>query len=149
MPMINIINGGAHADFASDIQEFMIMPVGALNFSECLRMGSEIFQTLKIVLKEAGYPTTVGDEGGFAPKVKKGNRESLELIGRAVHKAGYKLGSDVVYALDIAASELYSGGKYHLKAEGKKLTNEGLVSFLEELVSNYPVVSIEEWTGRR
>ncbi|MCS7092057.1 MAG: phosphopyruvate hydratase, partial [Patescibacteria group bacterium] len=119
LPMMNVINGGAHADFASDIQEFMIMPVGASNFSHCLQIGSEIFHTLKKIIKENGYDTTVGDEGGFAPKVKKGNKESLELMSKAVEKAGYRLGTDVMFALDFAASEFYEKGKYFLKTENK------------------------------
>ena len=144
IPMMNIINGGAHADFASDIQEFMIMPIGAKNFSDCLRIGAEIFHTLKKILKKEGYETTVGDEGGFAPGVKKGNKESLDLISQAIEKAGYKLGEDVVFALDIAASEIYQDGKYHLKAEGKVLTTDQMINFLEDLVNNYPISSIED-----
>lgn len=144
MPMMNIINGGAHADFASDIQEFMIMPISAKSFSDCLRIGSEIFHTLKKILKTEGYEITVGDEGGFAPRVKKGNKESLDLISRAIEKAGYKLGKDIVFALDIAASEIYQDGKYHLKAEGKILTSDEMIDFLEKLVNSYPISSIED-----
>lgn len=144
LPMMNVINGGAHADFASDIQEFMIMPVGAKSFSDCLRIGAEIFHTLKKILKENGYETAVGDEGGFAPRVKKGNKESLELIRLAVEKAGYTLGKDIVFALDVAASEFYKDGKYSLKAEGKELTTAEMIQFLDDLVSEYPIVSIED-----
>jgi len=141
---MNIINGGAHADFASDIQEFMIQPIGAKNFTDCLRMGAEIFHSLKKILKENGYDTAVGDEGGFAPRVKQGNKESLELISKAVAQAGYTLGTDVVFALDVAASELYKDGKYVLKAEGKEFTTDEMIAFLEDLVSKYPIVSIED-----
>ncbi|HTK03457.1 MAG TPA: phosphopyruvate hydratase [Alphaproteobacteria bacterium] len=144
LPMMNIINGGAHADFASDIQEFMIQPIGAKNFTDCLRMGAEIFHSLKKILKENGYDTAVGDEGGFAPRVKQGNKESLELISKAVAQAGYTLGTDVVFALDVAASELYKDGKYVLKAEGKEFTTDEMIAFLEDLVSKYPIVSIED-----
>ena len=144
LPMMNIINGGAHADFASDIQEFMIVPIGAKTFAECLQMGSEIFHTLKKVLKENGYATTVGDEGGFAPQVKAGNKESLELISKAIDLAGYKLGQDVAFALDIAASEFFKDGKYSLKAEGKEFTTDEMIDFLESLVNTYPIISIED-----
>ncbi len=144
MPMMNIINGGAHADFASDIQEFMIMPVGAKTFSEALRMGSEVFHHLKDILKKTGYETTVGDEGGFAPRVKNGNRESLELVSRAVSAAGYQLGKDIAFALDIAASEFYKDGHYELKADGKSLSGSEMISYLENLVANYPIQSIED-----
>ncbi len=144
LPMMNIINGGAHADFASDIQEFMIMPVGAKSFSEALRMGSEIFHNLKKILKENGYDTAVGDEGGFAPRVRKGNKESLDLISQAIAQAGYVVGTDVVFALDIASSEFHKDGKYVLKAEGKEFTTDEMISFLEDLVNNYPIVSIED-----
>lgn len=144
LPMMNIINGGAHAEFASDIQEFMIMPIGAKSFAQALQMGSEIFHSLKKVLKENDYATTVGDEGGFAPKVKSGNKESLEMISRAIEIAGYTLGKDVVFALDIAASEFYKDGKYVLKAEGKELSTDEMIAFLEDLVNKYPIVSIED-----
>jgi enolase len=144
LPMMNIINGGAHADFASDIQECMIMPVGAKTFSDAIRMGSEIFHTLKLILKDNGYEITVGDEGGFAPRVKKGNKESLDLISQAVEKAGYQLGTDVVLALDIAASEFYKDGTYLLKAEGKTLSTDEMMKYLADLTRNYPIVSIED-----
>lgn len=144
LPMMNIINGGQHADFATDIQEFMVMPVGAISFAECIRMGSEVFHHLAKVLKARGYPTTVGDEGGFAPRVKNGNAEALELITQAVTIAGYTPGKDIVFALDVAASELYHDGKYHLKAENKTLTTDEMVNWLSDLVTQYPIVSIED-----
>lgn len=144
LPMMNIINGGAHANFASDIQEFMIMPVGASTFSDAIRMGSEIFQNLKSVLKTNGYDTAVGDEGGFAPRVKKGNAESLDMISQAIEKAGYKLGEDVLLALDVASSEFYENGVYTLKAENKTLTSDEMVDWLEQLVNSYPIISIED-----
>lgn len=144
LPMMNIINGGAHAEFASDIQEFMIIPVGASSFSDCLRMGSEVFHHLKNILKSAGYETTVGDEGGFAPRVKKGNEESLGLISQAIESAGYALGKDIVFAIDAAASEFFKDGFYELKADGKKLSTGQMISYLENLANNYPIVSIED-----
>lgn len=144
VPMMNIINGGKHAAGSTDIQEFMIMPVGAKSFSDAIRMGAEIFHALAKVLKEKGYGTTVGDEGGFAPRVKEGNAEALELISLAVDKAGYKLGDDVVLALDVAASELYENGKYNLATENRSLTSEEMVDWLVELSSTYPIASIED-----
>lgn len=144
MPMMNITNGGAHADFATDIQESMIIPVGAKSFADALRMGAEVFHHLKKVLKANGYDTQVGDEGGFAPRVKKGNAEALDLISQAVDQAGYKLGEDIVLALDVASSEFFKDGKYHLAAEGKDLTSEEMVEWLAQLVEKYPIVSIED-----
>lgn len=144
IPMMNIINGGAHAAFACDIQEFMIIPVGAKTFAHAIQIGTEVFHSLKTVLKERGYATTVGDEGGFAPNVKSGNKESLEMISRAVEIAGYELGRDVVFGLDIAASEFFKDGKYTLKAEGKVFNSDEMVGYLEDLVNNYPIVSIED-----
>ena len=144
LPMMNIINGGAHASFATDIQEFMIMPVGADSFSEAIRMGTEVFHALAKVLKQEGYPTTVGDEGGYAPVVKKGNAEALDLISKAAENAGYSLGKDIFLALDVAASEFYKDGKYQLKAEGKELTSDEMVEWLTELTGKYPIVSIED-----
>ena len=120
------------------------MPVGAETFSDCLRMGSEIFHHLGKVLKAKEYETTVGDEGGYAPRVKKGNAEALELISEAVANAGYDLGKDIVFALDVAASELYEDGKYILKAENKTLTSEEMVAWLVALTVKYPIVSIED-----
>jgi enolase len=144
VPMMNIINGGKHAAGSTDIQEFMIMPVGAPNFSKAIQMGAEIFHALAKVLKENGYGTTVGDEGGYAPHVKNGNAEALELISQAVEKAGYKLGDDVVLALDVAASELYQDGKYHLATENRSLTSDEMVDWLAELAQKYPIASIED-----
>jgi enolase len=144
LPMMNIINGGAHASFATDIQEFMIMCVGAKTFSNAIRMGSEVFHHLGKVLKENGYPTTVGDEGGYAPKVKNGNAEALEMITQAVANAGYAVGKDIVFALDVASSELYKDGKYVLKAEDKFLTSAEMADWLVALTQKYPIVSIED-----
>lgn len=144
VPMMNIINGGKHAAGSTDIQEFMIMPVGAATFSDAVRMGAEIFHALAKVLKENGYGTTVGDEGGYAPHAKNGNAEALELISAAVSKAGYKLGDDVVLALDVAASELYENGKYTLATENRSLTSEEMVNWLVELTEKYPIASIED-----
>jgi enolase len=144
VPMMNIINGGKHAANSTDIQEFMIMPVGAPTFSEALRMGTEVFHALGKVLKEKGYGTTVGDEGGYAPHVKDGNKEALDLIAQAIQKAGYKLGEDIVLALDVAASELYQDGKYHLSTEDRSLTSDEMVAWLSELAQTYPIASIED-----
>lgn len=144
IPMVNIINGGKHAHGSTDIQEFMIMPIGAKNFTECLRMSSEIFHHLHSVLKEKGYGTTVGDEGGYAPRVKNGNKEALDLIVEAIKKSGYILGKDVALALDIAASELYEDGFYHLKTENKSLTSSEMVKWICDLVKKYPIISIED-----
>ncbi|MFP7288399.1 phosphopyruvate hydratase [Shouchella clausii] len=156
VPMMNIINGGEHADNNVDIQEFMVMPVGAESFKEALRMGAEIFHNLKSVLKAKGYNTAVGDEGGFAPNLSS-NEEALATIIEAIEKAGYKPGEQVKLAMDVASSELYSkeDGKYHLAGEGKVLSSEEMVSFYEELVSKYPIISIEDgldendWEGHK
>lgn len=144
VPMMNIINGGKHAAGSTDIQEFMVMPVGASSFSKAIQMGAEIFHALAKVLKENGYGTTVGDEGGYAPHVKNGNAEALELISKAVGKAGYELGKDVVLALDVAASELYQDGKYHLATENRSLSSDEMVDWLVELAQKYPIASIED-----
>jgi enolase len=144
MPMMNVINGGQHAAGSTDIQEFMIVPVGAATFSKAMQMGTEIFHALAKVLKAKGYGTTVGDEGGFAPHVKSGNKEALDLISEAVKNAGYELGKDVVFALDVAASELYKDGKYELATENKTLTSDEMVEWLKELATKYPIVSIED-----
>ncbi len=144
VPMMNIINGGKHAANSTDIQEFMIMPVGGASFSEAIRMGTEIFHALGKVLKENGYGTTVGDEGGYAPHVKQGNKEALDLISQAVNKAGYALGTDVVLALDVAATELFQDGAYHLATENRTLSSEEMVSWLVELSETYPIASIED-----
>jgi len=143
VPLMNILNGGAHADSNVDIQEFMVVPWGAPTFAEALRMGAEIFHALKGVLKGRGYSTGVGDEGGFAPNLKS-NREALELIAEAIGKGGYKLGPDVVLALDCAASELYKSGKYVLEGEGKTLDRAQLVELYAAWAKDFPIVSIED-----
>lgn len=144
-PMMNILNGGSHADNTVDIQEFMIMPVGAKSFKEALRMGAEVFHSLKSVLKEKGLNTAVGDEGGFAPNLST-NEEAITAILSAIEKAGYKAGDDIKIALDVAASEFYNkdDNKYHLTGEGVVKTAEEMVSYYEMLVEKYPVVSIED-----
>lgn len=141
VPMMNILNGGAHADNNLDIQEFMIMPVGAPTFQEALRMGAEIFHSLKSLLKSKGLSVSVGDEGGFAPNLKS-NEEALVLIIEAIKKAGYVAGKTVYLALDVASSELYDGGKYSF--EGKKINSAQLIDFYERLIKKYPVISIED-----
>jgi len=141
VPMMNILNGGAHADNNLDIQEFMIMPAGAPNFREALRIGAEVFHSLKSLLKSKKLSISVGDEGGFAPNLKS-NEEALVLIMQAIKKAGYKPGKDVMLALDCAASELYKNGKYTF--EGKTVTSGKLIDFYEQLIKKYPVVSIED-----
>ena len=143
VPMMNIINGGAHADNPIDFQEFMIMPIGAENFSEGLRIGAEVFHNLKKLLKEGGHNTNVGDEGGFAPNLKSAD-EALGFISRAVEKAGYKLGDDVSLALDTASTEFYQDGKYHLEGEGRVLDAGGMADLYEELCNRYPIISIED-----
>ncbi len=151
-PMMNIINGGAHADNPVDIQEFMIMPVSAPDFSEALRAGAEVFHALKAELSNAGLNTNVGDEGGFAPAVKS-STEALDYIMKAIKSAGYKPGKDIVIALDCASSEFYKDGKYMLAGEGKTLTSDEMVSYYENLCDRYPIVSIEDaldeddWAG--
>ncbi|GFZ25435.1 enolase [Lacrimispora indolis] len=144
-PMMNILNGGEHADNNVDIQEFMIMPVGAKNFSEALRMGSEIFHNLKKVLQKKGLVTSVGDEGGFAPNLES-NEEALEAIIEGIQAAGYRPGDDVRLAMDVAASEMYNkeSGKYILKGEGKELTTDEMIDFYERLITKYPIISIED-----
>ncbi|MGD0844845.1 MAG: phosphopyruvate hydratase [Geobacteraceae bacterium] len=144
LPMMNILNGGAHADNNVDIQEFMIMPAGAKNFAEALRMGAEVFHALKGVLKGKGYNTAVGDEGGFAPNLKS-NEEALEVIMEAIEKAGYRPGADVLLALDVASSELYRDGMYILENEAQpEKSADQLIDFYENLVNNYPIISIED-----
>ena len=143
VPMMNIINGGAHADNPIDFQEFMIMPVGAESFSEALRCGTEIFHALKSALQSAGLATGVGDEGGFAPNIASA-REALDFILRAVESAGYKAGSDVLLALDCAATEFFKDGKYELKGEGRSLSSEEMASYLTELATAYTIASIED-----
>ncbi len=143
LPQMNILNGGKHADNNVDLQEFMIAPIGAESFKEALRMCAETYHTLKKVLKERGYSTSVGDEGGFAPNLKT-NEEPLELIVEAIKRANYEPGKDIYIALDPAASEFYKNGKYILKAEGRELTSEEMVSYYENLVEKYPIFSIED-----
>lgn len=144
LPLINIINGGKHANWASDIQEYMIIPLGAKDFPQSLQMGTEIFHKLAEILKEKGYSTSVGDEGGYAPKTQKGNREPLELIIKALEKSGLKGGKDIALGLDLAASEFFKDGKYQLKAEGKSLDSNQMIAYLTELTKNYPIISIED-----
>ncbi|GIN39592.1 MULTISPECIES: phosphopyruvate hydratase [Heyndrickxia] len=156
VPMMNIVNGGEHADNNVDIQEFMIMPVGAPTFKEALRMGAEIFHNLKAVLKSKGLNTAVGDEGGFAPNLKS-NEEALQTIIEAIEKAGYKPGEEVMLAMDAASSEFYNkeDGKYHLSGEGVVRTSAEMVDWYEELTSKYPIISIEDgldendWEGHK
>ncbi|ALC84533.1 enolase [Bacillus sp. FJAT-22090] len=156
VPMMNILNGGEHADNNVDIQEFMVMPVGAETFRHALRMGTEIFHSLKAVLKEAGLNTAVGDEGGFAPNLKS-NEEALSTIMTAIEKAGYKPGEEVLLAMDVASSELFNkeDGKYHLSGEGVVKTSEEMVAWYEELCEKYPIISIEDgldendWAGHK
>jgi len=143
VPMMNILNGGKHAVDGPDLQEFMIMPVGAPSFAEALRWGSEVYQALKGVIKSRGYSTGIGDEGGFAPSLKT-NEEAIEVILAAIEKAGYKPGQDIWIALDPAASEIYEDGKYNLKKEGRTLTSEELVEFYAGWVQKYPIISIED-----
>jgi enolase len=143
VPMMNILNGGKHAVDGPDLQEFMVMPVGAPTFAEALRWGSEVYHALKSVLKAKGYSTSIGDEGGFAPSLKT-NEEAIEVILEAIGKAGYKPGDDVRIALDPAASEFYENGKYVLKKEGRVLTGEEMVAFYADWVAKYPIISIED-----
>ncbi len=152
VPMMNVINGGAHANNSLDIQEFMIMPVGAETFREALRCGAEIFHHLKKLCDGHGYSTTVGDEGGFAPNLAS-HEDAIKLILEAIDAAGYTAGDDVVLALDCASSEFYKDGKYHLSAEGLELTSEQFAAYLANLADQYPIVSIEDgmsehdWAG--
>ncbi|MEI5907686.1 phosphopyruvate hydratase [Bacillus spongiae] len=156
VPMMNIVNGGEHADNNVDIQEFMVMPVGAPTFKEALRIGAEIFHSLKSVLKDKGYNTAVGDEGGFAPNLKS-NEEALSTIIEAIENAGYKPGEEVLLAMDVASSELFNkeDGKYHLSGEGVVRTSEEMVDWYEEMVNKYPIISIEDgldendWKGHK
>ncbi|WP_269411851.1 phosphopyruvate hydratase [Lentibacillus daqui] len=153
-PMMNILNGGEHADNNVDIQEFMVMPAGAPSFKEALRMGAEVFHSLKNVLKKKGYNTAVGDEGGFAPNLGS-NEEALQTIVEAIEAAGYKPGEEVKLAMDVASSEIYEDGKYNLKGEGVVRTSEEMVDWYESLVEKYPIVSIEDgldeddWKGHK
>jgi enolase len=154
VPMMNIINGGAHADNSVDIQEFMILPVGAPNFAEALRYGAEVFHALKSVLHGKGLNTAVGDEGGFAPDLPS-NRAALDTIVEAIGKAGFRVGEDILLGLDVASSEFYSNGRYRLESEGRDFDAAGFTDFLAELVLNYPIITIEDgmdesdWEGWR
>ena len=143
VPMMNIINGGAHADNSVDIQEFMILPVGAESFSEALRYGAEIFHCLRNVLHKRGLNTAVGDEGGFAPDLES-NEAALQAIVEAVEIAGYKLGDEILLGLDVASSEIYKDGQYHLASEGRSLTPQQFTDYLADLADRYPIVSIED-----
>jgi enolase len=143
VPMMNVINGGAHADNPIDVQEFMIMPVGAETFSESLQVGAEIFHQLKRALKDTGHNTNVGDEGGFAPSLKSTD-EALAFLARAVEAAGYRLGEQAVFALDVASSEFFEGGHYNLAGENRTLDAAGMIRLYQELVARYPIVSIED-----
>ncbi|GIX36582.1 MAG: enolase [Lysobacteraceae bacterium] len=154
VPMMNIINGGAHADNNVDLQEFMILPLGLSSFSEALRAGAEVFHALKAVLKGRALSTAVGDEGGFAPDLRS-NEEALETILEAINKAGYRVGEDIALGLDVASSEFFDNGKYHLLGEGKRLSSEQFVEFLADWCRRYPIVTIEDgmaeddWDGWR
>jgi enolase len=143
VPMMNILNGGKHADNPIDIQEFMIQPISAPTVAEAVRMGSEIFATLKKGLHDAGHNTNVGDEGGFAPNLKSAD-EALGFIAKAVEKAGYRVGEDITFALDPASTEFFKDGKYHLEGEGKVLDGQGIVRYYEDLCARYPIMSIED-----
>ena len=155
MPMMNVMNGGEHSSWATDFQEYMIIPRSASSITEAVKMGAEVFHALKSVLKERDYPTTVGDEGGYAPRVREGNNEPLDCIGLAVKKAGYDFGKDIAIAMDIAASEFYDtknevadgpfkGGRYILKTNGDWKTADDMINWYDYLVTNYPVISIED-----
>ena len=152
IPMINVLNGGMHADQGADIQEIMLFPCGAKSFSDAIRMGTEIFHTLKKELNKNGLNTTVGDEGGFAPTLKS-NEQAIELLLEAINKSGYSAGENVFIALDVAASSFYKEGKYHLSLEKKILDDEQMINFYENLINQYPIVSIEDgldendWSG--
>lgn len=152
IPMMNVLNGGAHADNNVDIQEFMIMPIGAADFPTALQMGAEVFHVLKSVLKKQGLFTAVGDEGGFAPNLKS-NVQALDMLSEAVELAGFRLRQDIVFALDVAASELFEQGVYHLASEHKKLSSQALIEYYAQLLNQYPIVSLEDgldesdWTG--
>jgi enolase len=142
LPMMNVMNGGMHAGWATDIQEYMIMPIGAPTLAEAIRYGAEVFHTLAKILKAEDYPTTVGDEGGYAPRVRNGNEEPLELISRAIAAAGYELGQDIAFASDPASSEFYKDGAY--KFGGENLTTDQMISWWKEMTAKYPFVSIED-----
>ncbi|MBR0415894.1 phosphopyruvate hydratase [Candidatus Saccharibacteria bacterium] len=144
MPMMNVMNGGAHADWSTDFQEYMIMPIGAATMNEAVQIGAEVFHNLKEVLKERGYVTTVGDEGGYAPRVREGNNEPLECIRQAIERAKYVPGQDVAIAMDIAASEFYDTDHYVLKTNGDWKSSDDLINWYTWILDNYPLVSIED-----
>jgi enolase len=144
VPMMNIMNGGAHGGWVTDFQEFMVMPVGAGSFREALRWGAEIYHSLKKVLSDKGYSTGVGDEGGFSPALTRGNREALELILEGIERAGYEPGEQVMIALDPATSEIYRDGQYHLKTEDRSLSSREMVALWEDWVGRYPIISLED-----
>lgn len=143
-PMMNVMNGGAHADWATDFQEYMIIPRSAGTMAEAVRMGAEVFHSLRQVLKEHNYPVTVGDEGGYGPKVHDGNNEPLDLITMAIESAGYKPGQDIAMALDVAASEFWNNDHYELKTDGSWKTSDDMINWYEWIIDNYPVISIED-----
>lgn len=144
MPMMNVMNGGAHADWCTDFQEYMIIPVGAGTMAEAVRMGAEVFHTLKQVLKKRDYPVTVGDEGGYGPKVREGNNEPLDCIMEAIKESGYRLGQDIAIGMDVAASEFWNNDHYELKTDGSWKTSGDMIDWYEWVIENYPVVSIED-----
>ena len=148
VPMMNVINGGAHADNSLDVQEFMIIPVGAPTFSEALRYGAEIFHTLKGILKAKKLTTAVGDEGGFAPNLSS-NEAGIKIIIQAVEKAGYKLGKQIYLGMDVASSEFYKKGKYDMHGEGRKFTSPDFAKYLAKLAAKYPIISIEDGMADR
>jgi len=147
MPMMNVMNGGAHAGWSTDFQEYMIVPVSATNIADAVRMGTEVFHSLAKVLKERDYVTTVGDEGGYAPRVKDGNNEPLELIKLAIEAAGYRVGDDICIAMDVASSEFAEGDHYELKTNGDWKSSEDLANWYQWILDNFPVVSIEDGLG--
>lgn len=144
VPQMNVINGGKHANWATDIQEYLLFPIGASSINEAIRMNVEVYMTLKKILKEKGYSITVGDEGGFAPSNFKNNQQPFEILIEAISKSGYQPGKDIALGIDSAASEFYENGVYQLKKEGEKLTNEELISFYEHLVKRFPLISLED-----
>lgn len=144
MPMMNVMNGGAHASWATDFQEYMIIPKSASNIAEAVRMGSEVFHSLRDVLRERGYPTTVGDEGGYGPYVRDGNNEPLECIRLAIERTGYTLGRDIAMAMDIAATEFYDKDHYVLKTNGDWKSSDDMINWYDWIINNYPVISIED-----
>jgi enolase len=143
IPEMNVMNGGKHANWATDIQEYMLFPIGAKSFTDAVRMNTEVYQVLKLIIKRQGYATTIGDEGGFAPDVKS-NEEPFHLLVEAIEKAGYKLGVDIAFGIDSASTEFYRDGKYNLNKEGRIVTSDELAEFFEKLASKYPIISMED-----